>query len=213
MSVILHSPLILSSLCLTGRRLSWLADGRMDLDPITKKSGLSVSFFQNSFYGLLHVLHTAKRIRIMHSQKSNCAVLLPTSIFIHLWAIYIFHGSVHLFCCRPNRQTDQSWEYLNRSQSHRYTKVELGLKSRSFLSGNDFPHFRCSIFSVQCSADGTRTWLLTVTCWIERPCSRRAPGRTSSAPSRTWTGTRRTSSCTPEQEVIKLIDMSVCPDF
>ncbi len=43
--------------------------------------------------------HTAKQIRIMYSQKSNCAALFPVSILIHLWAIYIFPGSVHLFCC------------------------------------------------------------------------------------------------------------------
>jgi hypothetical protein len=44
-------------------------------------------------------LRTAKKIRIMYSQKSNCAALFPISIFIHLWAIYIFPGSLRLFCC------------------------------------------------------------------------------------------------------------------
>ncbi len=47
------------------------------------------------------VLYTAKKILIMYSQKSNCLALLPISIFIQYicWAIYIFPGSVHLFCC------------------------------------------------------------------------------------------------------------------
>ncbi len=43
--------------------------------------------------------HTAKKIRIMYSQKSNCATLFPVSIFKNMWTIYIFPGSVHLFCC------------------------------------------------------------------------------------------------------------------
>ncbi len=43
-------------------------------------------------YGLLH---TARKIRIMNSQKSNCATLCRISIFIHLWAIYVLSGSVH----------------------------------------------------------------------------------------------------------------------
>ncbi len=30
---------------------------------------------------------TAKNIRIMYPQKSNCAALFPNSLFIHLWAI------------------------------------------------------------------------------------------------------------------------------
>ncbi len=38
------------------------------------------------------------------------------STFMCLWAIYIFPGSVHIFPAAE--QTDQSWEYINRSQIH-----------------------------------------------------------------------------------------------
>ncbi len=53
-------------------------------------------------------------------------------IFIHLWAIYIFPGSVHLFCCsqigRPN--------------------VEIGTKVAQFPQGY---FFQCSV-QYLCSA-------------------------------------------------------------
>jgi hypothetical protein len=50
-----------------------------------------------SWYFVAHALQ--RRFKYVYSQKSNCAALFPISIFIHLWAIYIFPGSVHLFCC------------------------------------------------------------------------------------------------------------------
>ncbi len=45
-------------------------------------------------------------------QKYN--VLSPSSYTeIYMWEIYIFPGSVCLFCCR--KYVDWSWEYINRS--------------------------------------------------------------------------------------------------
>jgi hypothetical protein len=42
---------------------------------------------------------TAKKIWITSSQKLNSAALFLMSLCIHLWTIYIFPGSVYLFCC------------------------------------------------------------------------------------------------------------------
>ncbi len=78
--------------------------------------------------------YTAKKIRIMYSQKSNCATLVPISIFIHLWAIYIFLGSVQ----------------------------KLGLMSRGFLSGNIFFQFSVQNFCNVDSS--FRPYLTTVSC-------------------------------------------------
>ncbi len=41
---------------------------------------------------------------------------LPITTLIYLWEIYIFPGSVCLFCCR--KYVDRSGEYTNRSQTH-----------------------------------------------------------------------------------------------
>ncbi len=41
-------------------------------------------------------------------------------IFIHLWAIYVFPGSVPLFCC------SRSWEYLSRSQIYEWKNGDWG---------------------------------------------------------------------------------------
>ncbi len=41
---------------------------------------------------------------------------LPNPTLIYLWEIYIFPGSVCLFCCR--KYVDRSWEYINCPQSH-----------------------------------------------------------------------------------------------
>ncbi len=49
-----------------------------------------------------------------------------------LWAIYIFIWSISLFCCR--KYVDQSWEYINRSQTHECGK--LGLRPCNSFSGN-----------------------------------------------------------------------------
>ncbi len=85
--------------------------------------------------------------RFMYSHLWNCASLLfqnriimfclAISIFMYLWAIYIFPGSVCLFCCTKIGRPIP--EYINHSQIHECRNWEQG-------------HEHKSDFSVQCSA-------------------------------------------------------------
>ncbi len=52
-----------------------------------------------------------------YSQKRNIKVSVLISTFMCLWANYIFPRWVCLFCFR--KYVDQSWEYINRSQTHK----------------------------------------------------------------------------------------------
>jgi hypothetical protein len=47
------------------------------------------------------------------------------STFMCLWAIYVFPQSIWLFFCR--KYVDQSWEYINRSQTHDCGNWDWGL--------------------------------------------------------------------------------------
>ncbi len=50
----------------------------------------------------------------------SCHSFMSFMAFMCLWAIYIFPGSICLFCCRKYSMwiVDRSWEYVNRSQTH-----------------------------------------------------------------------------------------------
>ncbi len=77
--------------------------------------------------------------------KQNYNVLSPAvPTLIYLWEIYIFPGSVCLFCCR--KSVDLSWEYINRSQMHECENWDWGRAiPRKGIHKWDFP---CSVRSM-----------------------------------------------------------------
>ncbi len=71
----------------------------------------------------------------MYSQKWNCyfqnriiMFCLPVPTLIYLWDIYIFPGSVCLFCCRGICGPIQGM-YIN---AHRHMNVEIGTEAAQF---------------------------------------------------------------------------------
>ncbi len=70
----------------------------------------------------VHCKELITKIQNKCSQKRNCASKVPISLFMCLWAIYIFPRSICLFCHR--KYVDRSWEYVNRSQTHEEIRTE-----------------------------------------------------------------------------------------
>jgi hypothetical protein len=62
----------------------------------------------------VHCKHIIPKIRYIYSQKRNCAVLVPISAFMCLWAIDLFPWS----CSAVGKYVDRSWECINRSEIH-----------------------------------------------------------------------------------------------
>ncbi len=64
-----------------------------------------------------HCKDKIPKFRNKYSQKRSTGVSVPISKFMCLWVIYIFPGSVCLFCWR--KFVDRSsWDYINPSQTH-----------------------------------------------------------------------------------------------
>jgi hypothetical protein len=62
---------------------------------------------------------------LMPAGRFSWMTLLANCEFLR--EIYIFPGSVCLFCCRE--YVDRSWKYINRSQTH---DVEFGTEAAQF---------------------------------------------------------------------------------
>jgi hypothetical protein len=89
--------------------------------------------------------HTATEIPFIYSFPGNSAASAPISIFMCLWAIYIFPGSVYIF--PPAEKADPSWEYIIRSQTHECGNWDWG-PDIPFL-GIFVSNFRHFVFAVQ----------------------------------------------------------------
>ncbi len=74
---------------------------------------------------LTHCKVKMPKIWNKYSQKRNIGVSVLISTFMCLWANYIFpRWGVCLFCLR--KYVDQSWEYINRSQTHECGNKDWG---------------------------------------------------------------------------------------
>jgi hypothetical protein len=77
-----------------------------------------MNYLARSFFvPITHDKEPIPKIWNKYSQKRNCAGHSPNfHIHVSVSDIYIFPQSICLFCCR--KSVDQSWEYVNRSQTH-----------------------------------------------------------------------------------------------
>ncbi len=93
-------------------------------------------------YSGSHYKDTIPKFWNKFSQKRNCAASVPISIFICLWAIYIFPQSVCLLCCRKICGLILG---IYKSLTGKWMR-KLGQRPRNFFSGNTEMGF-----SLQCT--------------------------------------------------------------
>ncbi len=89
--------------------------------------------------------YTASKIPFKYSLKRNCAASVLVSIFMFLWAIYIFPGLVHIFSC--SRIGRRIVGYINRSQAQECGNWDWG-RAIPFL-GIFVSNFRYCVLAVK----------------------------------------------------------------
>ncbi len=97
-------------------------------------------------------MFTAKWFPVMYSQKWNCyfentiiMCCLPVPTLTYLWEIYIFPGSVFLFCCREICGAIQGvYKYLTDTWIWKLGVRPRNSQKRNTYSKWDFP---CSVYS------------------------------------------------------------------
>jgi hypothetical protein len=91
---------------------------------------------------ITHCKDTILRIRNKFSQKRKCGGLSPNfHIYVSVSDLYIYSHDRSAYSA-PGKYVDQSWEYLNSSQTHEWGNWEWG-RAFPFLGIHKWD-FRCS---------------------------------------------------------------------